>query len=49
MNDNLIIALEASWELNPVLLENVLWKTVERVSNQNTESVENRALAEIES
>lgn len=49
MNENLIIALEASWELNPVLLENVLWKTVERVSNQNTETVENRAFTEIES
>jgi len=49
MNDNLIIALEAAWELDPVRLENKLWKTVERVSNQNTESVENRALAENES
>lgn len=49
MNDNLIIALEAAWELDPVRLENKLWKLVEKVSNENAESVENRAFAEIES
>ena len=49
MNDNLIIALEAAWELDPVRLENKLWKLVEKVSNENAESVENGAFAEIES
>lgn len=38
MNENLIDALEAAWELDPVRLENKLWETVEQVSNQNTES-----------
>lgn len=29
MNDTLIIALEACWELDPVLLDTKLWKEVE--------------------
>ena len=29
MRDTLIIALEASWELDPVLMENNLWKRIE--------------------
>lgn len=29
MRDTMIIALEASWELDPVLLEGPLWKRVE--------------------
>ncbi len=49
MIENLIIALEASWELDPVLLEKKLWETVEQVSNHNQQSLENRAFAEIES
>ena len=29
MRDTLIIALEASWELDPVLMEDKLWKRIE--------------------
>ena len=30
MRDTLVIALEASWENNPVLLDEKLWKTIEK-------------------
>lgn len=29
MKESLIDALEASWELNPVLMEDILWKTID--------------------
>jgi hypothetical protein len=34
MRDTLIIALEASWELDPVLMENNLWKRIEEEPEQ---------------
>lgn len=30
MRDTLVIALEASWEQDPVLLDKILWKTIEK-------------------
>ena len=38
MRDTLIIALEASWELDPVLMEDILWQSVEQVSNTKVET-----------
>lgn len=35
MNDTLIIALEACWELDPVLLDEILWQTIESEDNEN--------------
>lgn len=49
MNDNLIIALEAAWELDPVRLEKKLWKTVERVSNEKTKTLENSGVSDFDS
>lgn len=49
MNENLITALEAAWELNPVLLEKKLWETVEKVSKAKSESLENRAVSDFDS
>ena len=49
MNENLIDALEAAWELDPVRLENKLWETVERMSNQNTESTQTCGVSDYES
>ena len=40
MNENLVTALEAAWELDPVRLENKLWRIVEEVSKANEETVE---------
>ena len=39
MRDTLIIALEASWELDPVLMENNLWKRIEEEPEQKAYAV----------
>lgn len=39
MNENLITALEAAWELDPVRLENKLWRAVEELSNKDEETL----------
>lgn len=36
---DLIIALEASWELDPVLMENNLWKRIEEEPEQKAYTV----------
>lgn len=38
MNENLVTALEAAWELDPVRLENKLWRAVEELSNDGEET-----------
>ena len=40
MNENLVTALEAAWELDPVRLENKLWRIVEEVSKADGETVD---------
>ena len=39
MRDTLIIAREASWELDPVLMENNLWKRIEEEPEQKAYAV----------
>lgn len=39
MDENLITALEASWELDPVLMEDKLWKKIK--DNSLTKEKEN--------
>ena len=43
MNDSLIIALEATWELDPVRLENKLWGRLEKETKKsNVSRTENK-------
>lgn len=39
MKENLIIALEASWELDPELMEDVLWEKIDEMRLDSSESV----------
>lgn len=39
MRENLIIALEASWELDPELMEDVLWEKIDEIGVDSSESV----------
>ena len=39
MRENLIIALEASWELDPELMEDVLWEKIDEIGVYSSESV----------
>ena len=39
MKENLIIALEASWELDPELMEDVLWEKIDEIGVDSSESV----------
>ena len=39
MKENLIIALEASWELDPELMEDVLWEMIDEIGVDSSESV----------
>ena len=39
MKENLIIALEASWELDPELMEDVLWDKIDEIGVDSSESV----------
>ncbi len=38
MNENLVTALEAAWELDPVRLESKLWKLIEAEPIENDET-----------
>jgi len=49
MNENLVIALEAAWELDPIRLEKKLWETVEKVSNEKVKTLENRVVSDFDS
>ena len=40
MRDTMLIALEASWELDPVLMEDRLWEAVEENPEDKDDAVQ---------
>lgn len=49
MRENMITALEASWEMDPVLMEDELWPRIDKICLDMSVSVSLRVAQELQS
>lgn len=49
MRENMITALEASWEMDPVLMEDELWPRIDKICLDKSVSVSLRVAQELQS
>lgn len=49
MRENMITALEASWEMDPVLMEDELWPRIDKICLDTSVSVSLRVAQELQS